>query len=549
MRSNLCPGCMRETVIFPCPHCGYDEKSHKQMEYALPCNTILHGRYLVGKVLGQGGFGITYVGWDLALQVKCAIKEYFPNGQVTRNSSRTALDWYSTPQAELLRHHGMETFLIEARKMAKVKEIPQVVGVQDTFSENRTAYIVMDFVEGQTLKNRLAERGPLSWTEAKGIFFSAISAIEQVHQSGLIHRDLSPDNIMLLPDGQVRILDLGAAKDLTSNTGVSSMQVIKGGFSPIEQYGQSARTGPWTDVYAMAATIYYTLTGIVPPLAVDRMNEDVLDWNIPQLKGVPAYLVRALRTAMELQPQNRTQSMRELLDQLRSPDVHKSMKLTNRSSSTLLKWVSGALAALAFISLVPFLVVPRLGDDSAQAVLQTATVIQMAPTLPVSVPQQTESLIETSTQLEPIEAPTKAVYASSTYSGDRATHDATNLLDHDPKTNWTEGVDGYGVEEYVEFTFWDTYQLVSVWIRAGNRYDSNHYLDNSRPSQIRLTFSDGSSEDFTLNDIQSSQTLTLSAPVMTSSVRITILDVYKGYRYEDTVISDVSFEANGPPEK
>lgn len=266
MEFTRCFRCMEESSGYPCAHCGYDPKSGRSKEYALQPGTILNGKYVVGTMLGQGGFGITYVGWDLVLESKVAIKEYFPSGQVGRSAVGGSLQWYSTPQAENARDSGMEMFLKEARKMSRVQAIPQVVHIRELFRQNDTAYIVMDYVEGETLMARLKKTGPLRWDDAKTIFLPAIRAMDQVHQAGLIHRDLSPDNLMLLPDGSVKILDLGAAKDLNVNSGASSMQVAKRGFSPLEQYTQRGGSGPWSDVYALAATMYYAITGVLPPI-------------------------------------------------------------------------------------------------------------------------------------------------------------------------------------------------------------------------------------------------------------------------------------------
>ena len=225
----------------------------------------------------------------------------------------TVLQWYDTDQAQAARSSGQEIFLKESRKMTRVNRIPQVVQILDLFLENDTAYIIMDFIEGETLKQRLEKSGPLSWQETQNIFLPVIRAMEQVHQAGLIHRDLSPDNLMLLPEGGVMILDLGAAKDLNLNSGASSMQVAKGGFSPLEQYTQRGSSGPWSDVYALAATMHYTLTGTVPPAAVDRMDEDNLQWDLPRLQALPTKTLETLQKAMALRAKDRIQSMEELL--------------------------------------------------------------------------------------------------------------------------------------------------------------------------------------------------------------------------------------------
>ena len=312
MELSKCFGCMEDFRGYPCPSCGYDPGKDKHMEYALPPETILAGKYLVGRVLGQGGFGITYIGWDIALERKVAIKEYYPSGQVSRNPGTRILTWYSSEQSLHARQDGMQMFLKEARKMVKADGIPGVVRVIDLFQENNTAYIAMEFVEGETLKERLRREGPMDWETAKRIFRPVISSMEQVHKFGLIHRDLSPDNIMLLPDGSVKILDLGAAKDLSINSGASSMQVAKSGFSPLEQYIQRGGSGPWTDVYSMAATIYYTLTGKLLPSAVERLEKDTISWDFPVFNRLPAQAREALKKALAVQVKDRTQTMEAL---------------------------------------------------------------------------------------------------------------------------------------------------------------------------------------------------------------------------------------------
>ena len=321
MKFNRCFGCTEVTEGYPCPKCGFDPRRVTGMEYALPLGTILTGKYLTGRVLGQGGFGITYIGWDLAMERKVAIKEYYPSGQVSRNPGTRTLTWYTSEQSRRARQNGTEIFLKEARKMSKVDSVPNVVRVRDLFQENETAYIVMDFVEGETLKARLQKTGPMPWSRAKDIFLPAIQAMEQVHKAGLVHRDISPDNLMLTPGGKVMILDLGAAKDLSVNSGASSMQVAKGGFSPLEQYTQRGGSGPWTDVYAMAATVYYTLTGKLPPVATDRVVEDTISWEEPGLKALSAQALEALQKAMVISAKNRMQSMEELEKGLYSTTV------------------------------------------------------------------------------------------------------------------------------------------------------------------------------------------------------------------------------------
>ena len=353
MKYEHCFGCMEPVTEVPCPHCGYDPRT-PDPDFALRRGTILNGKYLVGRVLGQGGFGITYIGMDLVLERKVAIKEYFPTGKVGRNGSTTALTWYATALAADAQGAGMESFLKEARKMTKVSSIPGVVQVLDLFQSNNTAYIIMDYIEGETLKSRLKKTGPLSWEDAKKIFLPAIETMAQVHQAGLIHRDLSPDNLMLQSDGSVKILDLGASKDTKSNSGVSSMQVAKGGFSPLEQYTQRGASAPATDVYAMAATIYYSLTGILPPSAIDRMDKDTLDWTLPRLQVLSKGAIATLQKAMALRSEDRVQTMQELADGLtRNGKIPMPPKPPKPPKPISKKWIiAGAAAAVALVCIV-----------------------------------------------------------------------------------------------------------------------------------------------------------------------------------------------------
>lgn len=318
MQVNRCFGCMEETTSSPCQYCGYTPRKEESQSYALQPGTILHGKYLIGKVLGQGGFGITYIGWDLALSRKVAIKEYFPSAHVSRDSDvSTVLQWYSTKPSQEAYAMGKEIFLKEARKMNRVESIPQVVHIQEIFDDNDTAYIVMNYIPGETLAKKIKKTGPMSWKNVQELLLPVADVLKRVHNAGLIHRDLSPDNLMIQPDGSVKILDLGASKDLNLNSGASSMQVAKGGFSPMEQYIRKGNSGPWTDVYSMAATMYFALTGVVPPSAVDRMDKDTLRWDLPQLNKVPAAVIHVLQKAMAMQAKDRIQTMDAFADAIR----------------------------------------------------------------------------------------------------------------------------------------------------------------------------------------------------------------------------------------
>ncbi len=306
-----------ETV---CPECGRAYGSANAETFALKPGTILEGKYLVGEMLGQGGFGITYIGFDLLLEQKVAIKEYYPmsTGMVSRDGHSTVV-WSSAMMGKTGTQKGFDSFLKEARKMAKLGGIPGVVGVKSVFIQNETAYIVMDFIEGETLLKKLQKNGPMDFDSCVKLMTPIMQALAEVHEHGIIHRDISPDNIMVRPDGKLILLDLGAAKDLDiqGNDGSvqSSQMVAKHGFSPIEQYSKSGKVGPWTDIYAMAATIYYCCTGILPPPATDRTIDDTLACQ-PLLTQAQFDI---LADCMHMRPQDRPQSMDTLLQMLTHP--------------------------------------------------------------------------------------------------------------------------------------------------------------------------------------------------------------------------------------
>lgn len=319
MNINRCPHCMEELGERSggvCSFCGFDAVQNPQMPEALPRESILHGKYLIGDVLGRGGFGITYIGFDLALEMKVAIKEYYPSGAVSRRQGETSLFWNSSAVSSAGRQNAYNDFLKEARKMARIDQIPGVVRVRDTFVENETAYIIMDYVEGETMKVRLRRDGTMSYRECMTLLRPVMQMLCEVHRHGIIHRDISPDNIMIQKDGSVKLLDLGAAKDLSKKTDGLSQLVTKNGFSPVEQYMDSGKIGPWTDVYALCATIYYACYGKLVPQALERLDHDTLTFDLPVREAIPQNVIDTLKKGLAIRAAERIQSVEELMQQL-----------------------------------------------------------------------------------------------------------------------------------------------------------------------------------------------------------------------------------------
>ncbi len=243
---------------------------------ALKPGTPLANRYLVGRVLGQGGFGVTYVALDSQTQSRVAIKEYLPMELAIRDPETSTLYLNSEEQKEDF-EFGKQQFLEEARTLMEFVGNEHIVRIHNHFEQNGTAYFAMEYVEGIDLKNFLLQRGaPLPVHEANRILLPIMEALQWVHSKGIVHRDISPDNIMITKGGSAKLIDFGAARYSTGEKSKSLDVVLKHGYAPVEQYSRRGRQGPFTDVYSMAATYYYAITGKVPQDAVDRMSEDEL---------------------------------------------------------------------------------------------------------------------------------------------------------------------------------------------------------------------------------------------------------------------------------
>ncbi len=325
MAQSRCYGCMKLKNSHPvCEHCGYDETVPSEA-HQLPAGTVLQNQYLIGRVLGQGGFGITYLGWDLYLDTPIAVKEYYPNGFVNRETSLSLnVTSYSGIVGEQFLS-GRDRFLREAKSLARFSDVPEIVHVRNFFQANNTAYIVMEYIDGITLKQYVRSRGGrLSAQETLSILQPVMEALSIVHNGGLVHRDISPDNIMMLPRGRAKLLDFGAARDVNDADAnreltKSTEAILKHGFAPIEQYQRRGSLGPWTDVYALCATIYYCLTGTVPPDAPERMmGEQELRWS--DIPGLTPRQASALEQGMAPLPKHRLASVDALCRELFSQD-------------------------------------------------------------------------------------------------------------------------------------------------------------------------------------------------------------------------------------
>lgn len=282
-----------------CPVCGCGPLVKQEPPYALQPESIVHGRYLVGRVLGQGGFGITYLAYDLVNNQKVVLKELFPTMMVRRVPGATEVSVHKDPD---FFYKCRQRFVDEARIIYSFRDIPEIVDVYHAFIENNTGYYSMEFLNGQTLQSKLKhEKRAMTWEELLPVVSETGAALRAVHRKGSIHRDISPDNIFILHNGVVKLIDFGAARQYGNGKGFT--EILKKGFAPYEQYQREGNQGPWTDLYSLAATLYYCLTRKMVPEALSRVMNDSIklpsQYGAVLSKEVEKALMQALNVKSE----------------------------------------------------------------------------------------------------------------------------------------------------------------------------------------------------------------------------------------------------------
>lgn len=321
--SKRCMGCMEYygDEFEVCPHCGYAENTPPEEAVHMEPGTLLHDRYIVGKVLGFGGFGVTYIGWDGRLEQKVAIKEYLPSEFSTRMPGQSTITVFNGEKREQFQD-GLEKFVDEAKRLARFQNEPGIVKIFDSFCENETAYIIMEFLDGETLTEKLAREGTIPEDEAVELLMPVMNSLQVVHEEGILHRDIAPDNIFFTKDGEVKLIDFGASRYATTSHSRSLTVIIKPGYSPEEQYRSRGDQGPYTDVYALAATLYKMMTGVTPPDAMERRasienrKKEILENPHKLNKRITINRENAILNAMNVQIEDRTPDVISFMEEL-----------------------------------------------------------------------------------------------------------------------------------------------------------------------------------------------------------------------------------------
>lgn len=366
--SKLCKNCFSEKKGRSCPVCGYSGGSGNNTGTALKRGTKLNGRYAVGGVIGSGGFGITYMAYDLKNNTLAAVKEYFPRLIAVRAENGSVCP-SAENHAEIYRR-GTEEFYHEAEYVFQFNGNPNIISVSDYFYANNTSYIVMEYLSGITLENYIKKYGSLSDGQIVYIADKILMALISVHSAQLLHRDISPDNIMLCADGKVKLIDFGAARILTAESLHDFTVVIKKGFTPAEQYMCGGSFGEWTDIYSFGAVLYYAAAGKIPENPYERMiNNCGLDFGgkptdkaLREIIGKALSISAAKRYASAAEMKNALSELKIKGTEIRLPDDFDPLKVrsfsatapTGYSDKRISKWLMPcavtALTVSAFIA-------------------------------------------------------------------------------------------------------------------------------------------------------------------------------------------------------
>lgn len=362
-----------------CPYCGYEENSVKKELLHIDAGTVLAERYLIGNALGFGGFGVTYIGYDRKLKRRVAIKEYLPSEFATRALHQPEVMINNNEKKKQQFSDGMKKFIDEAKSLAKLSSLEGIVHIYDSFEANNTAYIVMEYLEGETLASYMKREKKVTEDQAIEIISPVLQTLEEVHRCGIIHRDIAPDNIFLAKgqDGKthVKLIDFGASRYASTSHSKSLTVLIKPGYSPAEQYQSNGEQGPFTDVYAVAAVLYQLVTGVRPEDAFERRTQLQSDGKDP-LKDPSSYnseisenFENALMNALSVRVEDRSETAEVFLKELNSEEPVKR-RVSSVRRIDFMRWplwakIGVPVSAAAVIALIVLLTTGVIGFKGA----------------------------------------------------------------------------------------------------------------------------------------------------------------------------------------
>lgn len=375
---KLCMGCMNEIEdhLSTCPYCGFNETTLRQESYYLDPGTIIGGKYIVGRVLSYGGHTVSYMGMDAEKNRKVIVKEYLPSDFSTRSEGEKEVTIYSGDGQQQF-EQGLTNFLNEANRIQHLQNINGIAKVYDCISENETGYVISEYVEGHTLKEILETGKRYSAEEAADFIRKILQGLVEVHRMDIVHCDISPETIMITNSGDIKLTDFGATRYVTTANSKSLSIILKRGFAPEEQYRSKGVRGPWTDVYALGAVMYYMITGTVPQESVERALSD--DLKEPSKLGIsiPKNIENALMNALNVYQKDRTPSAEAFLAELNSREV-KRIKVKQQKNKTgkIPIWAKALVAGLACVVIAGGVYIVRNTRNSSTAISTDAMIME-----------------------------------------------------------------------------------------------------------------------------------------------------------------------------
>ncbi len=312
--SKICMGCMKRIDgSDQCPYCGTDVNCVQPAPF-LPLKTIVGGRYLVGLVKEHNGDGATYIGWDMVQKSAVMIREFFPDAIAERAADGKTIQ--VIPGCDATFDDCYQSFLELWRKLVRMRGLSALIVAYDIVEDNGTAYAVYEHFESRTLRDYLlkSRSGTLTWEQARPLFMPVLSTLGNLHASGIVHRGISPSTLLIGADGKLRISGFSIWQARTARGDLTAQ--LYPGYAAIEQYGFKGQQGPWTDIYAFAAVLYRALVGTTPPEATSRATNDKMIIPPDIAERTPAYVLSAMKNALEILPEDRTHSVEQLRAEL-----------------------------------------------------------------------------------------------------------------------------------------------------------------------------------------------------------------------------------------
>lgn len=376
---KLCMGCMNqiEEHLSTCPYCGFNETTLRQESYYLDPGTIVGGKYIVGKVMSYGGHTVSYLGLDAEVNRKVIVKEYLPSDFSTRSEGEKEVTIYSGDGQEQF-EQGLTNFLNEANRIEQLQNPEGIARIYDCVVENETGYVISEYVEGHTLKEILDSGKKYSVKEARAFIKNILKGLSKVHHMNIVHCDISPETIMVTNSGEIKLLDFGATRYVTTANSKSLSIILKRGYAPEEQYRSRGVRGPWTDVYALAAVMYRMITGIVPPESVERVLIDELKEPSKLGVSIPENIENALMNALNVYQEERTPSAEIFLKELNSQIV-KRIKVKKRKNKTgkFPIWAKCFVASLFCVVIVGGVILyNRMSDEEVETISSTSIALK-----------------------------------------------------------------------------------------------------------------------------------------------------------------------------